>query len=288
MCVPNYWDVVVRIPALTSPATAVAIERAGSHVIFMDVSATGQLPSRHLEEWKDNSQDAIVHVDLWGVSDPGFRDAFGQLPIIFDRCQGHGFKSYRGGFGEAYSFYPTKNLGALGDGGAICTEYEDVANECRTYRQYGWNSRRVCVEEGMNSRMDEIQAAVLRVKLPHLKSWTAIRQNIMARYFDALKGIEGVRCLYERSGPHNGHICPVYADDRARFRKYLADSGIETAVHYDTPLPEMPVWGMCGSGRFPNAFDIARHEISLPCYPEMKESEISMVCDALAEYGGNP
>jgi dTDP-4-amino-4,6-dideoxygalactose transaminase len=231
-----------------------------------------------------------IPVALWG--DDYCKANFGR-PCILDACQRAGLiLPHDTDFFKAVccSFYPTKNLGGLGDSGAVLTNDFEIADQIRMLRRQGELIRAYSVKRVGHSRMSEVDAAVLRVKLPHLKSWTAIRQNIMARYFDVIKEIAGVRCLYQREGPHNGHVCPVYVTgDRSLFIDHMLEFGIETSIHYPVPIHRMPAapptWG-CRVGDYPQAEDLAAHEVSLPCYPEMREDEITRVCDALREWRG--
>jgi dTDP-4-amino-4,6-dideoxygalactose transaminase len=278
-CVPVEDPALV--PALTSPATAMAMLNAGRPVRLVDVNAGGQADvSGMWGEW--SGSEVSVVVDLWGV--PRETAVYGDFcdpsRLILDRCQTHGIRIHPPCLGAAYSFYPTKNLGALGDGGAVVTDNADVATHCRRLRQYGWDDRRVSLHQGWNSRLDELHAAVLRAKLPFLAEHNRARVRIIDAYRLANWGLEFL------SLHGNGHLCVVRIPDgqRSAFRLHMATRGIETAIHYDTALNKMPAFGE--QPECPIAERLSREVVSLPCNPWLREDEVAAVCEALAEWKG--
>jgi aminotransferase EvaB len=211
--------------------------------------------------------------------------------LIEDCAQAHGAE--RGGrkagtFGVigCFSFYPTKNLGALGDAGALVTADERTAETLRRLRQYGWESKyRVERVGGRNSRLDELQASILRAKLPHLDEWNARRRHIMRRYYDSLPA--GISMVAPEGSDHVAHLCVVRCPQRAKLREWLTALRIGTDIHY--PIPDHRQPGM--QGIFPRDLSLPATEaaaaeiLTLPCFPEMTENEIVRVCDALASFG---
>jgi aminotransferase EvaB len=191
-----------------------------------------------------------------------------------------------GGWGDlsAFSFYPTKNLGAVGDGGAVVTSDELLAQRLRQLRQYGWADKyRSVVPGGRNSRLDELQAAVLRVKLPYVDGWNERRREIVRRYREAADG--RLRILGSPGHDNVAHLCVVLAEDRQGLRRSLASNGVSTAIHYPIPDYQQPV--LVGTDaaeeRLPVTEHASAHVLSLPCFAEMTEDEVSRVCQSLRD-----
>lgn len=185
---------------------------------------------------------------------------------------------------STFSFYPTKNLGAVGDGGAVVTNDEHLAERLVQLRQYGWADKyRSVVPGGRNSRLDELQAAVLRVKLPHVDRWNMRRREIVSQY----RAAAGPRLRFVGSPDADfvGHLCVVVAEDRGELEQRLATAGISTAVHYPIPDHQQPVL----AGRpeadviLPVSEHASAHVVSLPCFAELTDDEVGRVCQALQE-----
>jgi dTDP-4-amino-4,6-dideoxygalactose transaminase len=189
-----------------------------------------------------------------------------------------------GSFGDvaAFSFYPTKNLGAVGDGGAVCTRDEEFARRARALRQYGWGRRyEVDMLGGRNSRLDEIQAAVLGVKLPLLDGWNARRREIADAYRAALDPEVG-RLLGSGGEDDVAHLAVVVAADRDSLAARLTEHGIATAVHYPVPDHRQPAYqGLVPDATLPVTEEAARRILSLPMFPELRDDEVQRVLDAL-------
>jgi len=180
------------------------------------------------------------------------------------------------------SFYPTKNLGALGDGGAVVTSDESVAIAVRELRQYGWQSKyRATRQGGRNSRLDELQAAVLRAKLPRLAGWNDRRRDIHRRYEDSASS--GVRFVNTVGDHFVGHLAVVQVDDRDAARAVFARHGVTTDVHYPIPDHLQPVALGGSQVALPVTERAAERILSLPLFPELTEAEIERVCSAIAE-----
>jgi dTDP-4-amino-4,6-dideoxygalactose transaminase len=213
--------------------------------------------------------------------------------LLEDCAQSHGASLAgrpTGSFGRAagYSFYPTKNLGAYGDGGAIVTEDPEVAARARTIRQYGWRARDVSEREGCNSRLDEIQAAILRAKLPRLSEDNARRRQIAQRYDEGLADLPARRLAIRAGGVSSRHLYPIRAEKRDVLRDFLAARGIETAIHYPLPLHLQPAYAFLGyrEGDFPVSEEAARMLLSLPIYPTLTDEQVEAVVAGVRGFFG--
>jgi dTDP-3-amino-3,4,6-trideoxy-alpha-D-glucose transaminase len=188
------------------------------------------------------------------------------------------------GHAGAFSFYPSKNLGALGDGGAVCTGDPELAARIRRLRNLGQRGKGEHVELAGNDRLDGLQAALLRVKLPHLDSWNARRRLAAGQYCDGLPAT--VRLLEERpESPCVYHLFPIRVEERDAFTRELHDRGIDTGVHYHPAIHAHPAWTGhdLRRGAVPQAEAWAREELSLPMHPDLSNKEIERVVEAVAE-----
>jgi dTDP-3-amino-3,4,6-trideoxy-alpha-D-glucose transaminase len=213
--------------------------------------------------------------------------------LLEDCAQSHGASLAgrpTGSFGRAagYSFYPTKNLGAYGDGGAVVTEDSEVAARAREIRQYGWRTRDVSEREGCNSRLDEIQAAILRAKLPGLSEDNARRRRIAQRYDEALADLPVRRLAIRAGGVSVRHLYPIRAEKRDVLRDFLAARGVETAIHYPLPLHLQPAYAFLGhrEGDFPVSEEASRTLLSLPIYPTLTDEQIEAVVAGVRAFFG--
>jgi dTDP-4-amino-4,6-dideoxygalactose transaminase len=285
-------DEVITV-ANTCVPTIVGIEAAGGVPVLVDVEPeTFTLDPAQLESALTPRTRAIVPVHLYGQCadlEPilGFARER-ELLVIEDCAQAHG-ALYDGrpagslGTAAAFSFYPTKNLGALGDGGAVTTNDPEVARRARLLRNYGERKRFEHVLRGRNSRLDELQAAILRAKLPLLEGWTARRREIAAVYDEALSGTSVAPPVAAAGRGHVYHLYVVRAPDREGFRTVLNESGIGTTVHYPTPVHLQPAYrelapadrGLEVSER------LAGQIVSLPLYPELTDVEVAYVAEVL-------
>ena len=209
------------------------------------------------------------------------------LTLVQDACQAHGalfrdnaltsYSDY-----VCYSFYPTKNLGALGDGGAIATNRSGVHRRLRLWRDGGRNGHHVSIAPGMNSRLDEVQACYLRAALKHLKRWNRERARLAMLYDDALADCPGVT-LVRRDENSVHHLYVIRAHRRERLRRALASQGIGTGVHYPVPLHLHPAFENARQkkGSLPHAERACREIVSLPLWPGLKDSEVFRVAEAI-------
>jgi dTDP-4-amino-4,6-dideoxygalactose transaminase len=288
----------VIVPAFTFIATASAVSALGARPVFADIEPTSfALDAARIEERLTPRTRAIVAVHLFGLAaemDPIL--ALGgrrEIAVIEDNAQSLGAK-YRGrptgsmGAFGCLSFYPSKNLGAYGDAGMILTPSAAAAERLRGLRNHGETKRYVSAERGWNSRLDEIQAAVLRVKLRHLAQWTAARQAVARAYDAALSGVPGIRPPQGRDG--SVHVYSVYtirveggAARRDRVKQHLAERGIASVVYYPVPLHLQPLYAGAGlkPGALPQSERAADEVLSLPIYPALTEVQIARVAQAV-------
>lgn len=285
----------VIVPAHTAVATIAAIGMTGATPRFVDV-----LPDRlsldpaQVARAIGPRTRAIIIVHLYGhpAEMAGLMDVAARagLPVIEDCAQAHGAR-WRGetvgtiGAIGCFSCYPTKNLGAIGDAGVCVTDDLELAERIRMLRQYGWQGRQISEIEGMNSRLDELQAAILRVKLPHLDDDNARRREIAARYDAGLAALPLVT-------PHRGEGCePVYhlyvvrTRERDALKDWLAAQGILAGLHYPLPAHRHPAYRSAhGEARLPVTEAAACEVLSLPIYPELTDAQVDRVIEAVRDY----
>lgn len=293
-------DEVITTP-YTFIATAEAITSVGAKPVFADIlPGPFTIDPQKIEGLITQKTRAIIPVDLFGQA--ADLDAIGELAhvhrltVIEDACQATGAE-YRGSrLGNrshmtCFSFYPSKNLGALGDAGAVVTEDLKAMEHIRIRRDHGQTGPYTHEVEGLNARMDSIQAAVLLVKLRHIDQWNATRRRL-ARQYDVLLGdVEAVTIP-----PIMEYATPVYtlytirARDRDRLQLYLREREIMTGVYYPIPVHLQPAYKFLGykEGDFPVTETAAREVLSLPLYPELREDEINQVAEGIRGfYRGN-
>ena len=286
-------DDEVLCPAFTFIATAGGISRAGAKPVFADVSPlTLDCRREDLESRITPHTRAIVAVHLFGRCselDPIVELANDQgLVLIEDTAQALGASSggrKAGTRGDAgcFSFYPTKNLGAYGDGGACVTSSPELAERIRALRNYGWNADRSSVIEGFNSRLDEIQAAILRVKLRRLSQSVAQRRRIAGEYRRRIAGSKHGLLGSTPQASHAYHLFVIRASNRPHLVEVLRERGIGFGIHYPVPVHLMPAYEPlgCQPGDLPVSEAAAEAIVSLPMFPELEDSEIANVADAL-------
>jgi dTDP-4-amino-4,6-dideoxygalactose transaminase len=278
---------------LTAAFTGLAILRAGARPVFADLDpATLNVAPESVEKAVTSRTRAILPVHLYGH--PADLDPLldlarrREIVLVEDACQAIGAR-YKGlpvgaisGIG-ALSFYPTKNLGALGDGGAVLVQDPEIARRVRMLRNGGQSERYRHELAGINSRLDEIQAAVLRVKLGRLDGWTERRRLIAARYHEGLAETGVIRPQEQAYARAVWHLYVVRHPRRDALMAALAERGIATLVHYPTPLHVQPAFAPLGyrRGDFPVAERAAREILSLPLFPEMTEAQVEAVVEAV-------
>jgi aminotransferase EvaB len=271
-----------------------AIHAIGATPVYVDVDVeTLTMSASGLARALEVGPKAIIVTHLYGqLADieelVRIADDAG-VPLIEDCAQAHGAVragKQAGSFGRAacFSFYPTKNLGALGDGGAIVTRDLGLAERVRRLRQYGW-AQKYMVEAvgGRNSRLDEIQAAVLREKLPHLDKWNAQRRDIARRYNAAFASLP-VRCPSSTGEDYVAHLYVLRVEGRDSFREFLKTRGIATDVHYPIPDHRQPAYPTPGFAAMEATESACSSAVSLPCYPGLTEAEVERVIAAVLEH----
>jgi dTDP-4-amino-4,6-dideoxygalactose transaminase len=281
--------------ALTAIATISAIEMAGATPVAVDVDpGLRTLDPSCLKAAISPKTKAVIPVHIYGQSADmdailNIAAAHGLL-VLEDCAQAAGArfgKRMLGSIGNAgsFSFYPTKNLGAIGDGGMVVTDDAELAASIRQLRQYGWNDARESLRSGVNSRLDELQAAILRAKLGHLNADNARRRDI-ADVYDAALADTGIPAPTRRdNAEHAFHLYAVQAPDRERLREHLTAHGIGTGIHYPTPVHLEPGYrGRLGNWPRPAAETLCREILSLPLYPELTDGEVEQVTTALAGF----
>lgn len=287
----------VIVPAQTFAATFIAVLRTGATPLVVDVDpCTGLLDHQGVSDSMTNAVKAVVPVHLHGrlVDLSQLRKAIGNpsVHIVCDAAQAHGLNSPLGlSVADAFSFYPTKNLGALGDAGGVCTDDDSLARGIRMVANYGRSEvDHQMVTLGVNSRLDSLQAAFLRKRLDCLAYENSVRASIADRYCSQDLSAQ-LRVLGLCSGrPTNWHHFVIVAEDRQRFMQHMRDWGVETRIHYPVPAYRMKAF----SGRLDFHFtrdDLAAHAdvmanncVSIPCHPDMTEPELEVVENALASY----
>jgi dTDP-4-amino-4,6-dideoxygalactose transaminase len=286
----------VIAPAFSFVASGSTILQVGALPVFVDVDLESfTLDPDQVAQAVTPRAKAIIPVHLYGHPAPmeaitAVARRHG-LAIVEDAAQAIG-ASYAGrpvgslGDLACLSFYPTKVLGACGDAGMVVTDREDLAERVRRLRNHGSRERYHHLELGWNSRLDEIQAAILRVKLRHLPEWVERRRQIAARYREILAGLP---VALPREHPHVRHAYHHYtlrSSGRDALAKALADLGVGTAIHYPLPIPGQPLFRDFPGSReadLPRAWQLSQEVLSLPCFPELTESEINAVGQAVRQ-----
>jgi len=290
-------DEVITTPN-TFIATAEAISYTGARPVFVDIDpATANIDPRRIEPALTSRTKAIVPVHLYGRPadlDPILALAARQkIPLVEDACQAHGAR-YRGrrvgslGAVAAFSFYPSKNLGAYGEGGALTTHDDAVAERARALRVHGERRRYFHDQIGFNYRMDGFQGAVLRIKLRHLDAWTARRRELVRRYRERLAGARVTLPHDDARDEAADYLFVAYVDDRDAVRAALAARGVGTAVHYPLPVHLQQAYAGLGHARgsFPHSERACDRVLSMPLFPEMTTEQAEYAADVLAEIAG--
>jgi dTDP-4-amino-4,6-dideoxygalactose transaminase len=273
------------------------ISQVGARPVFVDIDPDYYSMNEELIESRiTNSTRAIIAVNLQGQMCAIDRikaicDNY-KLFLIEDCAQSHlsalnGCYAGLTGIASSFSFYPGKNLGAYGDAGCIVTNDLELANRFRMFANHGALKKHHHLLEGINSRMDGLQAAILSAKLPHLKSWTEARIRHAARYDQYLAGIEQIQLPKVRpDSVHSFHLYTIRAERRTQLMEYLKALGIDTAIHYPTALPNLPAYQYLGHvpSDFPEATKAQDQILSLPMYAELTDEQIHFVCNSIKRF----
>ncbi|HTS16503.1 MAG TPA: DegT/DnrJ/EryC1/StrS family aminotransferase [Verrucomicrobiae bacterium] len=287
----------VIVPANTFIATALAVSAVGARPVLVDVEeATFNIDPARIESAIGPRTRAIIPVHLYGQAaemDPIMAIAQRhKLVVIEDACQSHGAQ-YKGrttgtfGLAGCFSFYPAKNLGACGDGGMIITNDESFAARLRLLRNYGQKQKYVHLEKGGNTRLDTVQAAILRVKLKHLADWNASRARHAQRYAEVLAGVPAITT--PRVAPHRTHVFHLYVvrhPNRSGLQEFLAQRGVQTGIHYPVPIHRHAAYAdlQYPQGSFPVSEQLSEEILSLPMFAELTDTQIDAVCDGVRAF----
>jgi dTDP-4-amino-4,6-dideoxygalactose transaminase len=297
-CGVKSGDEVITV-SHTAVATVAAIQLCGARPIWVDIHPhTFVIDANQIERAITSRTKAILPVHLYGyMADMqilrSIADRHG-VRVVEDCAQSHGAtyggrKSGAWGDMAAFSFYPTKNLGALGDAGMIVTNDPKLGERARLLREYGWRQRYVSEIPGWNSRLDELQAAILRVKLKYLDQWNEERRKKAKIYTEMLTPL-GVVCPSEGLGvKHVYHLYVIRTKKRDRLQVFLKEKGIETLIHYPIPIHLQKAYADLGyhQGDLPLTEQCSSEILSLPFFPEMKESEMKIVVQGIRSFFEN-
>jgi dTDP-3-amino-3,4,6-trideoxy-alpha-D-glucose transaminase len=285
--------------ANTCVPTVTGIVAAGATPVLCDADpVSGAMNVDSLEAALGERTRAVVPVHLYGLcADTEAIAALCEprdIAVVEDCAQAHG-AAVRGrpagtiGAAGAFSFYPTKNLGALGDGGVVVTGDPELAERLRLLRHYGQTDRYRHESFGVNSRLDELQAAVLRAKLPHLQGWTERRREIAATYSESLRdtAVDPLAELPDRE--HAFHLYVVRADDRDGLQEALAERGVATLIHYPIPIHRQTPFVALANGPVPlrGTEELCESVLSLPLFPGLTAEEVALVAEAAAQAAAN-
>jgi dTDP-4-amino-4,6-dideoxygalactose transaminase len=285
-------DEVITSP-LSAAYSALAIMMAGARPVFADIDARRlTLDPEAVAAAITPRTRAILPVHLYGQAAdlPAIEQIAARhgLAIVEDACQAHlatsaGRPVGTIGIAGAFSFYPTKHLGALGDGGAVVTSDAALAERIKRLRNGGQTSRYQHLEAGANSRLDEMQAAILRARLPWLRGWTERRRTIARRYRERL--VNAAVVVPEECDPgHVYHLFPVLTPARPALQAHLASVGVETLIHYPVPIPRQPALAVTRPAHCPVADRICAEIVSLPMYPALTDEAATRVAGAAAAF----
>ncbi len=270
----------VVVPAFTAVPTASAVAAVGARPVPVDVDATtAALDADATRAAITSRTRAIVLVHLYGRP-ADVRPFLGTgLPIVEDAAQAHGALRDVTGTAAAYSFYPTKNVGGIGDGGAVVTADADLAASVRRLRVHGLTEQYVHVDVSQNHRMSELEATWLRLQLPRLRDDNSRRARIAACYRNAAPGLR----WHADHPDHVYHLCVARLAGRPEARAAMADRGVTTAVHYPLTIIDQPAYRSFAASPCPGAESWAAECVSVPCFPELTDDEVDEVAAALGE-----
>lgn len=286
----------VLVPGNTYIATVLAITKNGARPVFVEPDVYYGIDADRIEAAITKKTKSIMPVHLYGQACDmdkimNIADKY-NLRVVEDCAQSHGAKykgTMTGAFGNAgcFSFYPTKNMGAFGDAGAVVTDDERLYKKLKMLRNYGSEKKYHNQIEGVNSRLDEMQAALLRVKLSHIEELNAERVAIARRYNTEIKN-PAIQLPFMRVAENNHvyHQYVIRTKERDKFQKYLADNGIKTVIHYPIPPHLAECYGYLGykKGDFPIAEHYAEEALSLPMFNGMRDDEVDYIVEICNKY----
>lgn len=271
----------VLVPAVSAPATAMAVTAIGAKPVFVDVSLDDfNMSPEECFQRKTSRAKAVIPVHLYGMPARLKEISKAGLPIIEDAAQAHGSDApwgRCGSFGRAaaFSFYPTKNVGTYGDGGILVTSDAAVAEKCRLLRNYGQRESYLSETLGENSRLDELHSAILRVQLRKADEWNRRRRSIAAIYREAFDELP--LGMQSETGKGNYHLFVITTPHRDKLRAHLAEKDIPTLIHYPVPLHRHPAFAEFSPDRCPNAEQLCSRVLSLPMHAFLAENDVEKV-----------
>lgn len=280
----------------TAVATVAGIEEAGGVPVFCDIEPlTRCMDPKCIESLISERTKAILPVHIYGqpadIMEVLKIAKRWNLKVIEDCAQAHGaeIKGRKvGSFGDAgvFSFYPTKNLGAIGDGGAVVTDSYKIAERVRYLREYGWKERFISLMPGVNSRLDEIQAGILRVKLRYLSKDNERRREIARCYIEAIDGERIIPPNIVDKTLHAMHLFVVECNERESLKKFLSERGVSTAIHYPLAVHQQPAYKgrIRGSNNLPVTEGLYKRILSLPMYPELTDNQVEKISLVLKKW----
>ena len=288
-------DEVITV-ANSCPATALGIYLSGAKPVYVDINSDSyNIDISKIEEKITKRTKAILPVHLYGQT--AQMDLINKiakkykLKVVEDACQAHGaeYKGRKAGsLGDigCFSFYPSKNLGAYGDGGMIVTDNKKLAEKLKRLRNYGKDKKGEFLEKGINSRLDELQAAILRVKLKHLDKWIEQRRYFANLYNDYLKNSGMILPKEDKDCFHSYHLYVIRSKRRNQLMNFLKKKGIQTVIHYPKVIYLEKAYQDLNfkKGTCPIAEKISQEIISLPIYPELTEKEIKEISENILNY----
>jgi len=289
-------DEVITTP-LSAVATALSIIAVGAKPVFVDTNQEAQINADLIEKVITKKTKAIMPVHLYGQ--PAEIDKIKEickrhnLFLIEDTAQAHG-STYKGRklgtYGDVgcFSFYPTKNLGAFGDAGAIVTNNKKIAAICAEIRDYGQESKYVHIRYGLNSRLDELHAALLKVKLKYLDKDNEKKRKIAKRYIEKLEGIKGLQIILPKKwNDSDFHQFVIKTSKRDELREFLARKGIPTLIHFPVSIPDQPFLSKdYGKVKIPVCRELVKSVLSLPCHIMMSIDQIDYISKEISNYFG--
>jgi dTDP-4-amino-4,6-dideoxygalactose transaminase len=288
-------DEVITTP-VSAVATTLSIIAVGAKPVFVDTNEYGQIDANKIEGVINKKTRAILPVDLYGqpCDLPKIKDLCNKcnLFLLEDACQAHGSTlngKKLGTFGDvgAFSFYPTKNIGAIGDGGALVTNDPNLAEEFREIRDYGQKSKYIHSRYGLNSRLDELQAAFLKIKLKYLDHDNNIKKKIAESYVKNLADLPGLKIvLPEKLSDSNFHLFVIRTKKRDDLKNYLMKNGIPALIHYPLTIPQQPVIKnlKIKTDKFPVSEKFVNEILSLPCHTHLKKPEVDYISSKIKEF----
>lgn len=285
-------DEIITV-ANTAVPTISALREIGAIPKFVDIKENYTVDENKIEKVITEKTRAILPVHIYGTGCdmPAILKIAKKhnLKVIEDCAQAHGTMikgKMAGSFGDisCFSFYPTKNLGAYGDAGIILTSSKELTEKCRALRMYGMRKNNHSILEGYNSRLDEIQAAILNIKLKFLNKWLCRRREIANFYVKSIKNPKII--LPERSKNNSFHLFIIRYSERKRLEKYLTEKNIGYGIHYPIPIHLQKAYQFLGykRGCLPKTENYANEVLSIPIFPELTQEELEYIVDALNKF----